>query len=108
MQTFIKVNERVINVQEISSLRFVSDDIYEGLFPKDDKGRYKIDWMSFTFAELKLKTGEVIELKYELYAPEAGEELEEWLDINRSEIRTAWNQLLQIIDPAEITTAREI
>ena len=108
MANFIKVNDRVINVQEISILKFVSDDIHEGLFPKDSKGRYKIDWLSFTFAELKLKTGEVIELKYELYAPEKGEEIEEWFDINRSEIRTAWNQLLQIIDPAEITTAREI
>ena len=108
MDKFIKINNHVINRNEVASAKFVDEDIYEGLFPKDEQGRYKVDYIEFKFAEVKLKSGKVIDVTLSLYAPEEDEDYDEWFQVNLATLREAWDEILEELNPVEITTAREI
>ena len=102
MTKFIEVDNTIINIDNISEVNFISDDIYLGLFPKNDKGEILIDFITFKFAEIKLFTGEKIEITLDLYPPEESEAEGSWLNKNRAYINMSWGTLLEAL--YDITT----
>jgi len=107
MTKFIEIDERIINIDEIASVKYLGDDIYEGLFPKEN-GVHVIDYIAFKFAEIKLKNGELIDVNLGLYAPEKNEEPKEWSNQNMYVIRKFWNELRDILKTNKLKTERDI
>ena len=98
MPKFIRVDETIINIEAIKEVKFISDDIYIDLFPRNSKGEIDIDYVPFTFAEIKLFDGKVIEMNMVLYQPEEHEAKDEWIKRNRSYINRGWVELLNTLE----------
>lgn len=97
MSKFIEVHGSLINVESISKIDFISDDIYIGLFPRDEEGNPIVDFVPFTFARVELFTGEKVDLEIDLYWPETVESEENWAKRNRAYINLSWNRLVQAL-----------
>lgn len=67
MAKFIEVHNTILSIDSISRVDFISDDIYLGLFPKDEEENMLIDFIPFTFGQVELFTGEKIDLDIDLY-----------------------------------------
>ena len=109
MAKFIEVHDMIINIESISKVNFISDDIYLGLFPKDKEGSIPIDFIPFTFGQIELFTGEKIDLDIDLYPPEdaIGETEEQWLKRNRAYINVSWTKLVEALGEIEKVTGYE-
>ena len=104
MSKFIEVHGSLINIESISKVDFISDDIYVGLFPKDEEGNPIVDFVPFTFARVELFSGEKIDLEIDLYWPEAEENKDGWANRNRTYINLSWNKLVQALgDVVKVT-----
>lgn len=93
MSKFIKLNEHVVNVDQVAKAEFISNDIYMGLFP--DKF---VDYIPFIFGIITLKSGEEISLDMDLYRPEPGQSKEEWRKLHTSYINRMWRRLMNALD----------
>lgn len=93
MAKFIEIHDHIINVENIGSAEFVSDDIYLGMFPVGKDGEMLMDLIPFTFATIELLSGEVIDMQLDLYPPMDGEIEEDWFKRNRAYINVAWEDL---------------
>ena len=98
MAKFIEVHNHIINIESISKVEFISDDIFLGDFPLDSEGDPQIDFLSFTFAKLELVSGEVIDMNIDLYWPEDGESQDNWYEQNRLCIKISWKKLKETLD----------
>ncbi|SFL09567.1 hypothetical protein [Halanaerobium salsuginis] len=96
MPKFIKLNEQIVNVDQVAKAEFISDDIYEGLFPDE-----MVDWVPFEFGKITLKSGEEISLILDLYKPEKGQTNEEWESLYRSFINRMWQKLMDSLGEIE-------
>lgn len=96
MPKFIEVHNTIINIEEVSRVDFLSDDVYLGLFPVE-KGEPVIDYLPFTFARLHLFSGDVIDLEVHLYWLEDREDEEAWLQKNRYYIHSSWGALIDAL-----------
>lgn len=83
MPKFIEVHDNLINIDDVSRVEFLSDDIYLGLFPKDEEGELFIDYVSFTYAKIYTFDGQTFEMSIDLYQPEDGENEESWSKRNQ-------------------------
>lgn len=97
MEKFIEAHGSLINVESISKVDFISDDIYLDLIPLDDKGNPIVDFVPFTFARVELFTGEKIDLEIDLYYPEENETEGSWVKRNRAYINIGWSNLVQAL-----------
>lgn len=97
MSKFIEVHGSLINVESISKVDFISDDIYLGLFPDEEGYDIPLDYIPFTFARVELFTGEKVDLEIDLYWPETVESEENWAKRNRAYINLSWNRLVQAL-----------
>ncbi|WP_042683147.1 hypothetical protein [Anaerosalibacter massiliensis] len=107
MGKFIEVHNTIIDVDSISKIEFISDDIYLGLFPRDKEGNILIDFIPFTFAQIELFTGEKVDLDVDLYHPEEGEEEGDWIKRNRMYINVSWTKLIDSLGDIEKITGYE-
>jgi|AntDeeMinimDraft_5_1070356.scaffolds.fasta_scaffold14536_2 hypothetical protein len=96
MPKFIKLNEQIVNVDQVAKAEFISDDIYEGLFPEE-----MVDWVPFEFGKLTLESGEEISLVLDLYRPEKEHTKEEWKNLYRSYINRMWQKLMEALGDVE-------
>src|SRR5699024_8964226 len=101
MANFIEVGNQLINVEEIGRVEFLGDDLYLGLFPKDENGEIQIDFIPFTFGKIYLKDGQVIEVEMDLYPPEEADSEVWWIQKNRTFINLSMRALKDAI--GEIT-----
>lgn len=104
MRAFIKIHNNIINVENISKVEFISDDIYLGAFPKSEDGDILVDYIPFVFAKAELFSGEKIELQLDLYQPEEGETEECWCKRNRMYINASWSKLKESLGGIEKIT----
>ena len=107
MAKFIEVHDTIINIESISKVDFISDDIYLGLFPKDEEGSIPIDFIPYTFGQVELFTGQKIDLEVDLYHPEDGETEEQWTKRNRAYINLSWSKLVNALSEVEKITGYE-
>lgn len=96
MPKFIKLQEQVVNVDQVAKAEFISDDIYKGLFPDEF-----VDFVPFVFGKLTLKSGEIVDLTMDLYRPEAGQNKEEWRKLYTSYINRMWQRLMSALDDVD-------
>lgn len=89
MPKFIEVNEKIINIKNIKEVEFISDDIYIGLFPED----IKVEKIPFTYAKIKLFSGEDVDLSIDLYYPEDNRTEDSWIKENRSYINISMRRI---------------
>lgn len=101
MPRFIEIHNSLINIESISKVDFISDDIYLDLIPRDEEGNTIIDFIPFTFGQVELFTGQKIDLEIDLYYLEEGETVEAWAKRNRSYINLSWDKLINSL--GEIT-----
>lgn len=94
MPSFIEVDNKVININSISKIEFISDDIYTDLIPTDDDKKPIVDFVPFTFAQIELFDGEKVDLDIDLYWPEEEEGPEEWTARHRAYINQEWDELI--------------
>lgn len=107
MSKFIEVHNTLINIESISRVDFISDDIYLGLFPKGEKGEILVDYIPFTYATIELVTGKQVDLEIDLFLPEEGEEEEKWIERNRTYINRSWNTLYKALSDITLVTGFE-
>ena len=92
MAKFIEIDSHIINIESISKVEFISDDIFLGDFKLGENGQPLFDWYSFTFAKVVLFSGEEIELTVDLYCSE-----DSWYKENRSTINVTWFRLIEAL-----------
>jgi hypothetical protein len=107
MSKFIEIHNSLINIESISKVDFISDDIYVGLIPKDTEGNPIVDFVPFTFAQVELFTGQKIDLEIDLYWFEEGENEENWAKRNRTYINLSWNKLINSLGEVTKVTGYE-
>lgn len=107
MKNFIEIHDYILNIESISKIEFLTDDVYLGLFPKDKEGNICVDFVPFTFARVELFTGEKIDLEIDLYQPEEGEKEEDWIKRNRIYINLSWHKLMGSLGEIEKITGYE-
>lgn len=105
MAKFVEVHNHIINIESISKLEFISDDIYLGDFPVDSEGKIVVDWISFKFGKITLFSKEEIDLTIDLYQLEEGQSEEDWYEKNRAIINMSWDKLVGTL--GEITQITE-
>lgn len=102
MARFIDVHGDFINIEDIRKVEHMPDDIYLGLFPQNAEQKIIVDYIPFTFAKIHTFLGEEIDLDIDLYPPEEDEDVEGWINRNRSyinqSITTLKNTLGEIIE----------
>lgn len=107
MAKYIKIHNTIVNVESISKVEFISDDIHMGLFPKNEQGKILIDYDCFEFAKIELFSGEVIRVQVDLYPPEQGETEESWAKRNRVYINLSWTKLIESLGEIDEITGFE-
>lgn len=85
MPKFIEVHDNLINIEDISKVEFLGDNVHLGLFPQKD-GKPACDYTDFTFAIIHTVRDQKIEMYIDLYLPEDGENKEDWAKRNRGYI----------------------
>ncbi|HHX62493.1 MAG TPA: hypothetical protein GX707_17545 [Epulopiscium sp.] len=105
MAKFIEIDNHIINIESISKVEFISDDIFLGDFKVGENGQPLFDWYSFTFAKVVLFSGEEIELTVDLYYLEDGQSEDSWYKENRSTINVTWFRLIEAL--GEVTKVTE-
>lgn len=107
MSKFLEIHGSLINVESVSKVDFISDDIYLKLFPVIEDEKIPLDYITFTFARLELFSGQKIDLELDLYQPEDGETEENWAKRNRAYINLSWNKLINALDEVNKITGYE-
>lgn len=107
MSKFLEIHGSLINVESVSKVDFISDDIYLKLFPVIEDEKTPLDYIPFTFARLELFSGQKIDLELDLYQPEDGETEESWAKRNRAYINLSWNKLINALDEVNKITGYE-
>lgn len=107
MANFIEVHDTIISIESISMVKFISDDIYLGLFPRDTNEEILVDYIPFMFGQIELSTGEKIDLEIDLYPPEDSETEEDWIGRNRAYINMSWRKLTEALEHITKVTGYE-
>ncbi|GEM_PF-1994610 len=107
MDKFIEVHNTLINTKSIIRADFISDDIYLGLFPKNEKEEILVDYIPFTYASIELVIGEKIDLEIDLFPPEENEDIETWCSSNRAYINVSWSTLKEALKDITVVTGFE-
>ena len=102
MSKFIEINDIVLNVEDIRKVEFLGDDIYLGLFPKDQNGECLVDYIPFDFARIYTFSKEQILLSLHLYFQEEGESEDEWINRNRAYIGMTMTELYEVLKAIKI------
>lgn len=102
MSKFIKINDIVLNVEDIRKVEFLGDDIYLSLFPKDQNGECLVDFVPFDFARIHTLSKELIVLSLHLYSLEEDESEDEWINRNRAYISMTMAELYEVLKPIKI------
>lgn len=103
MSEFIEVHDTIINIDDIRKVEFLGDDIHLGLFSRGEHKEYVCDYIIFNFAKIHTFDGNVILVSIDLYTPKDEENVEDWIDKNRSYIAATMNGLHDILKPECIT-----
>lgn len=97
MAKFIEIHNHIINIESISGAKFISDDIYLGLFPTGKDGQILVDMVPFSYGTVELMSGEIIEMQLDLYPPSEDETEDGWFKRNRAYINASWEDLKSIL-----------
>lgn len=103
MDKFLEVHGTVINTRDIRRIELISDDIYEGLLPKGDSGKFICDYIVFDFAKIYTFDGQVINLYIHLYTPEGCEIEDDWRKRNMAYISMTMTNIYEVINPINVT-----
>lgn len=107
MAKFIEIDNHIINIESISKVEFISDDIFLGDFKPNENGQPLFDWYGFTFAKVVLLSGEEIELTVDLYYLEDGQVEDSWYKQHRASINTCWGRLVDALGEVTKVTGYE-
>ena len=102
MSKFIEIHDTVINIDDIRRVEFLGDDIYLGLFPKDNNGEVIGEFINFNFAKIYTFGNKAFLLSVDLYLPEEDESEEDWIKRNRSYIGITMTDLYEVLKPIKI------
>ena len=102
MSKFIEIHDTVINIDDVRRIEFLGDDIYLGLFPKREDGKFICDYVPFDFAKIYTFDGNVVLISIDLYLPEDGENEDEWINRNRAYIGQFMEEIYSILKPFKV------
>lgn len=98
MATFIESGRTLINVEDIRKVELLPDDIYLGLFPKNNKGEITVDYISFEIAKVHTFDGSIKTISMDLFPPEDGETSEHWRKRNTAYYNESHAEILRALE----------
>ncbi len=97
MPKFIEVHDNLINIDDISRVEFLGDDIYLGLFPRNEEGMLIPDYMIFKYAKVYTISGQEFDMSLDLHQLEDEENEEAWAKRNKGYIGQSMTALYEAI-----------
>jgi hypothetical protein len=102
MAKFIQVNQELINIEDIRKVDILSDDIYLGLFPRNDEEIIDADCVPFEIAAIHTFGGDVIKVSMDLFPPEEDEIEDSWSHRNRYYFNKCVAEIMKALDITKV------